>query len=552
MCSDEILTGQRPFSADSLEGYIQKHLQEKPLPPSKIKTGIPVGLEKIVLKCLEKKPADRYQTCKEIIGDLDSAWRDIRAAKYRKYLSPFRRPLFYLALCLPLFAAVYFLFFYGTEERALVSSATQMTLSVLPFQNSSKASSLDYYRNLFQEMMITDLEQSKFLRVIPIVRLNALLTKMKQNPNLPLSQSVLDKMARDEHIQYFVQGSYLKSGDALRCTVKIVKPFSFETLSSRVVQIAQGGNVLDHIDDLTVWLKTNLGFTRYEIISDYDKKMKSLTQSEQALQLYYSGQKCYLEGKYEKSIQFLSEAVELDPEFAMAYRGISIDNAYLQDLPKAREYGQKALDLAKKGHASLRDKLLIQGYAHYFLEGSPKKAIPDYEEVLRIYPNDEEAHICLGAIYRNSGQRDLAEIHFLKAQLYIPDMVHDNLVWIYLQKGQYSKAIDLLELNKDIISPKVFHANLANAYLCLGNVDQALQNAQKIEKIFPEDLQNIEFLGKVFQIKGDLEKARKYFLLLMKDHNYLGASLKGQIFLMVQEGEVRGLREKRKGVRGGI
>ncbi|MCD6518223.1 MAG: protein kinase [Candidatus Aminicenantes bacterium] len=533
----EMLTGKLPFEAHTAKEYIQKHLQEKPPPITELKSDVPPTLQKIIMKCLHKNPENRYQDCDEILKDLESTGLDIKSVKYKKPLSLFQRPFFYLALFLVVSVTAYFLFFSGNRKGSVIPGMTQITMSVLPFQNNSGEGSLDHYRKDFQEMIITDLEQSKYLHVIPTLQFDALLTKMQHKSEEAPSKKVLDKIAQNEDIRYFVQGNYSKFGDILRFSIKIIKPFSYETLSTRIIQVEKGqeGDLLDRIDDLTVWIKTNLGFKRYEIINDYDEKIKNFTKSEQALRLYYKGEKSYIEGKFEESNQFLKEAIKLDPEFAMAFRSISINYAYLQNLSKAQEYSQKALDLAHEGRGSLREKLLIEGYAHY-LEGSVEKAVSKYKEVLEIYPYDEDAHSFLGAIYRNMGENDLAEQHFLKAILYIPDTAHSSLVWIYLQKGLYTKAADLLESNKDIINPKVYYIHLAEVYFCKGEVDTALKYALKVEEIFPEDYQNLEFLGNIYQIKGDMEKSRQYYLALLKNHNTIASSIQWQHYLMIQEG----------------
>ena len=534
----EMLTGKLPFEAHTQKEYLRKHLHEKPPSLTELKADVPPTLQKIIFKCLQKNPESRYQNCDEILKELESTGLDIKTVKYKKPLNLFQKPFFYLALFLVVSMSAYFLFFLGKVEISEIPGMTQMTMSVLPFQNNSGEDSLDHYKRDFQEMIITDLEQSKYLRVIPTLQFDALLTKMLHKSDETPTKKVLDKIAQNENIRYYVQGNYSKFGDILRFSIKIVKPFSYETLSTRIIQVKKGeeGNLLDRIDDLTVWIKTNLGFKRYEIINDYDEKIKNFTKSEEALRLYYKGEKSHIEGKFEESNQFLTEAVKLDPEFAMAFRSISMNYAYLQDLSKAQEYSQKALDLAHEGRGSLREKLLIEGYAHYLLEGSVEKAISKYEEVLEIYPYDDEAHSLLGAIYRNMGENELAEQHFLKALLYIPDTAHSNLVWIYLQKGLYTKAADLLEDNEDIINPKVFYTNLAEVYFCKGEVDTALKYALKVEKIFPEDYQNLEFLGNIYQVKGDLDKAREYYLTLLKDHNTMSLSLQWQYYLMLQEG----------------
>src|SRR4030042_1627896 len=66
----EMATGIPPFKADTVTGYIQKHTSEKPPLPSRINPAIPPAFEKIILKCLEKKRDDRYQTVDELLKDL--------------------------------------------------------------------------------------------------------------------------------------------------------------------------------------------------------------------------------------------------------------------------------------------------------------------------------------------------------------------------------------------------------------------------------------------------------------------------------------------------
>ncbi len=68
----EMVAGTPPFKADSVEGYIKKHASEKPPLPSKFNADIPPACEKIILKCLEKKKEDRYQSIDDLIRDLEA------------------------------------------------------------------------------------------------------------------------------------------------------------------------------------------------------------------------------------------------------------------------------------------------------------------------------------------------------------------------------------------------------------------------------------------------------------------------------------------------
>ena len=109
----EMLTGKLPFEAHTAKEYIQKHLQEKPPPITELKSDVPPTLQKIIMKCLHKNPENRYQDCDEILKDLESTGLDIKSVKYKKPLSLFQRPFFYLALFLVVSVTAYFLFFSG-------------------------------------------------------------------------------------------------------------------------------------------------------------------------------------------------------------------------------------------------------------------------------------------------------------------------------------------------------------------------------------------------------------------------------------------------------
>jgi serine/threonine protein kinase/tetratricopeptide (TPR) repeat protein len=541
----EMLTGQRPFEADTIEGFIQKHLHEAPLSPIKIRSNIPPAFEEIILKCLAKNPGNRYQNCEEIIKDLESLKEGVFFPPKKIWLQRFRRPVVLIALLLILVVPMYFLFFGKKTAKPLVQEAPRIVISVLPFQNNSGDPSLDSYSADFQEMMITDLEQSKFLHVIPTIRLNALLKKMKSRPADLAAKNTLDSIAEDETVKYFLQGNYSKFGHLVRFTVKIVEPFSYETLTHRIIEFSEDTEILDKIDELTIWVKTKLGFSRYEIINDYDETVKNMTKSQKALQLYYKGKRYYIEGEYKQSIQALEEAIGLDPEFAMACLAISKSYSYLQDFSTAQQYAEKALDLARRGHGSLRDRLIIRAYGET-LRGSLEEAIASYQEVLKIYPEDKDAHSGLANIYRNMMEWDLAEQHYLKVQIYEPDLVSDNLAWIYSIKGQYAKAIDLLESNEDMINPIAYNKSMARVFLCQGKMDLALEYALKIEKIVPDDYQNLKFIGNIYQLKGDLAAGGNYYILLMGRHDQIAIGLLWGLNVMIQEGRFSACEEELK------
>ena len=91
----EMLTGEVPFTGDTAVEIAMKHVNDAPRPPSATAPGIPADLDRVVLRCLAKNPADRYQTAEELDSDLArvrgrSAGRRERRRRRRPSCSPAR------------------------------------------------------------------------------------------------------------------------------------------------------------------------------------------------------------------------------------------------------------------------------------------------------------------------------------------------------------------------------------------------------------------------------------------------------------------------------
>ena len=86
----EMLTGRLPFEAESAVGVAIKHIEEAPVPPSTWNLDIPAGLEAIVLRAMQKDPADRYASAAEMLRDIDSFKKDPSISFEYRYRTPAR------------------------------------------------------------------------------------------------------------------------------------------------------------------------------------------------------------------------------------------------------------------------------------------------------------------------------------------------------------------------------------------------------------------------------------------------------------------------------
>ncbi|MCX6556178.1 MAG: protein kinase, partial [Candidatus Aminicenantes bacterium] len=90
----QMLTGRMPFVADSMQSLLLKHLHETPIPPSSINPAIPRALERIILKCLKKRPDKRYASAEKLLAKIEGLLeKKARREKFKRLLLPLRRPL---------------------------------------------------------------------------------------------------------------------------------------------------------------------------------------------------------------------------------------------------------------------------------------------------------------------------------------------------------------------------------------------------------------------------------------------------------------------------
>lgn len=532
----EMLTGKRPFEAENMDGYIQKHLTENPRPPRELNPRIPQALENIILKCLAKKRVDRYHDCEEVIRDIYAYQQAIESPAQNGWKYLFKKLAFYIILALILVIPLYYIFIQNGQDISINPGFTRMNIVVLPFENNSGDPDIDHYKDSVSISIILAVGQSKYIYPLPAVRLRSILKKTKHPEEEPFTKTVLDKIAKEENTQYFIEGEYSRPTNNIRFTVRITEPPGYETIAYKIIEVAEKKDESEGIDQLTNWIRTELGFTRYEIYDPEDLSIKNLTDSYRALELYLRAQRTFFEAKYEESNQILKEAIKLDPTFAMAYRSMATNYAYLVNDALKKEKLLTALKLANEGYGTKREQNLIKGYAAYTLDNSPEQAIFYYNEILKSYPEDVETHAMLGSIYRNMEEWELAENHFRLGQEFTPDLIHENLAWIYMHQGRYPEAINLINDNKEIITPLFAHKILAMVYLCQGNVKAAVNQAEILKSAFHDYQVTVQIIGNIYQIQGDCSEARKYYTLLTQNSRLDFEGYEWLPLLMMQEG----------------
>jgi len=534
----EMLTGEKPFKAETYTGYIQKHIHEKPPLPSKINPNIPVYLEKIILKCLEKNKEHRYQEAQQIISDIESEKVATRPIFPRIRVKKFRKSAYAVILAL-IFMLVAYLWI-GRERlvRPNPQADSRVSIAVMPFENNTGDVNLIHIQRMLHNFMIRDLHQSKFIKVLSDDRIFQILQRMKQSESGQYTSELLDRIAFETKVGYFILGGYAKAGENFWINARVQDAGTHEIISTMEVKGSGEESLSPMVDELTRKIKPIFGFTETEIAGDVDRDIgKILTDSTEAYRYYVDARRLKFERKYEQSIALLEKAVNLDPEFAMAYFEMSTNYSYLAQPNLSEKYLLKSLDYSDR----LPDKehYLLQGYVLDTLFKSPKKALENYKKILALYPNDDETYLLVAAVYRNIEEWDLAIENCEKALFINPnnEVAYNNLSLAYTAKGLYDEAFEVMDSHKEYFTNQAFIPKFkCYAFFGKGEYDRAFLEVENLLALDPDNPDSIRLKGNLYHAKGDLLEAEKIYRELSRRDNPLIQSEAhlwiAQLFLM--------------------
>ncbi len=542
----EMVTGDVPFKADGVDGYIRKHAFEKPPLPSKLNPNLSLACERIILKCLEKKREDRYQSVDDLLQDLE--------IQKDRPLGGIGRPnkwLQKLAAAALILIVGAIIFKWIMPLLRLPRSKGQPLIAVMYAVNNTGDRALDdQLRWPIPHYLSTFLAQSKYLRVMRPDRLMSILSDMNQLNEDRHYSKMLDRISETANVSHFLLPSFTIAGDDLWISISVMMANTDVAIGEPdIVKGKKEGNIPALVEELSQKVKSKLNISPEEIAGDYNESLARITtNSPEALRHYIDGEKYYAQRDYEASIKALELAVREDPNFAMAYLKMAENYDYLGDYGNHRSNLLKAKTFLAR--VSARDRYIIQGYTSSLLDESPLKAVESYQLLLELYPNDEEGRTLLGAIHRNLEEWELALEQFNRILDLNPgnQLALENKVFIYTAKGLYDTAMDLCD-PRLTTHPKgrFFIRQRALLYLIQGRFDLAAAEIEKALAMMPDDNEILELKGHLLHLKGELPPARRLYEQIQtsgeaaaRDPNFAGRIW--QTHLLIEQGEYREAR----------
>lgn len=505
----EMITGCQPFVSDSDIGYFQKHLREKPAFPKVLYVKVPGYFKKIVKKCLEKRKEYRYQDAEALLADLDAGTFSKRSIIFRFKKNRLLRSA---AVSLLLLSALYGIYRIGehlVKKDPPFDRSEKISAAVLPFQNMTpKEKTMCNCSFVLPHLLVTDLEQSKFFKVLPENRVHGIIKKMKIETTGMYSTDALNEISSQGNVDYLITGSCTTYGDRMRITVKTwdVRKGKFDRTESETVPI---DDLIPAADRLILKIKKKFKLSDAELLTDIDPHMVNLTSSREALVLYVEGKLKFYNEEYEESIKLYKQAIEIDPDFAMAYKEIAWTYAYTSDVDKRMEYFEKAM--AHSENLPAKEKWLIQAMYYGEDEKTYDKAIDAFKKIVKINPENYEAVSQLGGLYIQLEEWDRV-IEYCKSAADGKNQDYQAYAYLasaYMYKGQYDKARKAIDRYHKTFPLKTILLEMKySSYIAERNYERALMIREDIEKSGND---NGIRRGEVYFYRGDLQKAGRIF-----------------------------------------
>ena len=287
--------------------------------------------------------------------------------------------------------------------------------------------------------LAVELEQSPFLSLISDQQIQQTLRMMGQPADARLTPDVAREICERTASTALLNGSIAQIGTQYLLTIKAVSCVNGETLASAEAEAKDKNHVLDALGNVASVMRGKLGES-LSTVQKFDTPLeKATTGSLEALQAYSLGRREMATTNWEAAVPFFQRAVQLDPNFAMAYARLGMSYRNYGEGNLGFENVRKAYML--RDRASQLERFYIDSHYYYIGVGDFEKGAQVCELWAQTYPRDWVARVDLSDIYHKLGQPDKGLAEAQEAVRLNPNAVaYQLLIVAYLHLNRFDEA----------------------------------------------------------------------------------------------------------------
>jgi serine/threonine protein kinase len=483
----EMSTGKKPFTGNNSLVTLDAVLHQKPVPPRDLNPKLPVELEAIIGKALEKDRKERYQSANELKADLQQLRRETESglvkpssghtARLRIATKTFARAqnrwqmwvlIGTVAVLVTVLAAVGM---YWIKHRNMANAEERNAIAVLPLQNTNGDFSVDYLRFALADELTSVLTYSRSLEVRPS-------SATRKYVELDLDYR---KVGQQLRVGRLLTGHFMRQGDQLTVTLEAI-----DVASDRLLWQASATARVNDLISLQQQLSTQVQQGLLPALGGAggDYSTASRPKSQEAYDLYLHSLALPHDSAPNKdAIAVLEHVVGVDPSYAPAWEALGqryyFDSIYggggEEIFQRSNSAYERALSL-DPNRVAAASNLIVNRVER----GELGRAYDAATDLVRRRPQSGDAHFALSYVLRYAGMQERATQECNTARSLDPgNFLFRSCAWAFLELGKTDRAMDFVHLDAGSewaawVTPYV--------YLAEGNVAEARESAKSVAK----------------------------------------------------------------------